>query len=135
MKIVIPTLKDAGPETRISEHFGRAPYFTVITFNPDTGEWSHEIHRNPAQKEHRHGQIPEFVLKFNPDAVIVYHIGPGAISHLSAAGVKIYESRHKTIGEAIRAFHHLELSEITLDSPHHHGHHSGHGHGGFHHHD
>ena len=78
-RIVIPSEDQNGLKASLAEHFGRAPYFTVVDFDEE-GEISN-VKAVPNVSEHVGGVgvAPDHILKLKPTAVIVYGMGARAI--------------------------------------------------------
>ena len=68
MRICVPTATDDGLDATVHEHFGSAPYFSIL----DTETGAVEAVRN-ANEHHEHGQCnPVGALTgLNPDALVV----------------------------------------------------------------
>jgi len=67
MKICIPTLDDSGLEARISDHFGSAPFYTIVDSDAESiAVISNGQHGD--QHTHAHGQGGCRALqRINPD--------------------------------------------------------------------
>jgi predicted Fe-Mo cluster-binding NifX family protein len=103
MIFCIPTNDNKGIEAKISPHFGRAPWFTIV--NESTGEV--ELLRNDEGK-HVHGAcVPtEEILRRGVKGVVCRGIGRGASARLFEAGISVYltdESVASSALEAVRA--------------------------------
>ncbi len=112
MNICIPVIKDRGSESRVSPHFGSAPLFMLV--NTDTGACS----PLPNQNQHyAHGQCRPLASLSGQDiqGVVVGGIGMGAFSKLSAAGIEVFISDRKTVGETVAAFKDGTLNRVTSD--------------------
>jgi predicted Fe-Mo cluster-binding NifX family protein len=87
MKIIIPLEEHNGPESKVSEHFGRAPFFAVV----ETATGSINIIDN-GDLNHENGQDSpvESFASMGIGAVLCNGIGAGAASRLKALGIRIY---------------------------------------------
>lgn len=112
MIVCFPALEDNGLDSRLSGHFGSAPWF--IAADTDTNEVQAVPNRN---KVHEHGQCnPLFALSgFKPDIVAVQGIGPGAINKLHAMNIKVLRVQAATVKEALEQLSTGNLPEMTLD--------------------
>jgi predicted Fe-Mo cluster-binding NifX family protein len=110
MNICIPTTEDNGLDSRMSAHFGSAPFFAIV----NTGSRSCRSVPN-AHESHEHGRCqPMGALEGQEvNAVVVGGIGAGALSKLKAAGVRVYMARAASVGAALDAFNTGTLAEIT----------------------
>lgn len=112
MKLCVPTLDDAGPEARISQHFGSAPYFAVV----DTGSERFELVAN-AHAQHAHGACNPLsvVMSHHVDAVVCRGLGRGALAKLDAAGVPVFVTDRGAVAEALAEFAAGKLQRLTID--------------------
>ncbi len=112
-RIVIPTADDRGLDAKLSEHFGRAPYFTVIEL--DEGGNIANIHSIPNTSEHfgGHGRPPDRILELHPNAVIVYEMGIRALSIFQQARVAVLRANANNVRKVIEAYKRDELEELT----------------------
>lgn len=127
-RIVFPAEESRGLDSKLSEHFGRAPFFIAVELDED-GSIS-EVVEKANRSEHfgGSGRPVDFVLQLKPDVVVTYEIGPGALSTLRSAGVLVLRAAGSTVREAIEAYKQGSLREVTEDYSHHHHHHFHHHH-------
>ncbi len=105
MKILIPLDDNQGFKSKISLHFGRAPYFALVDL--EKGKVSLKVVENPRSKGVKPGEL---ALSLNVDGVVIRgDIGVRALRMLREAGISIYVITSKTLGEAIK-----ELTEGML---------------------
>jgi predicted Fe-Mo cluster-binding NifX family protein len=92
--MVGPLEEQGGKNSRMSEHFGSAPYYAVA----DTGAGSFEIITNTSM-HHDHGQCTpaDFFAELGVSALICIGIGAGAIAKLRMLGIDVFmvHSAHK----------------------------------------
>jgi len=117
-RIIIPAEDGNGLNARLSEHFGRAPYFIVVELNED-GSISN-VQTVPNESEHfgGTGHPPNRILQFKPNAVITYGMGPRALSIFQDAGVAVLKANADTVKEVIEAYRHDRFEELTEDCRH-----------------
>ncbi|HBF35603.1 TPA: diguanylate cyclase [Candidatus Sumerlaeota bacterium] len=98
MKIVFPVEIFCGSDSVLFEHFGSSPFFALA----DTETGAIEQLTNPDQ-EHEHGACnPLRALgAASPDAIVVGGIGAGALNGLRNAGIRVFKSNARTIGEVL----------------------------------
>jgi len=110
--VCFPTIDDNGIESRLSGHFGSAPWFVAV--NTETNESVSVANGN---RVHEHGQCnPISALSgLKPDVVAVQGIGPGAINKLQAMNIKVLRVEASTVKEALEQLAAGNLSEMTLD--------------------
>ncbi|RLI24508.1 MAG: dinitrogenase iron-molybdenum cofactor biosynthesis protein [Candidatus Hecatellales archaeon] len=100
VRICIPTMGWGGLEEEVSEHFGRAPTFTIIEL--ETGRV--EVVPN-AGRHGGGGPPPAQILKnWGVDVLICSGIGPRAANFLKASGIEVYYGRARTVREALEDF-------------------------------
>ena len=112
-RIVIPAEDGSGLNARLSEHFGRAPYFIVVELDEDRNVSS--IQAVPNESEHfgGFGRPPDRILQFKPNAVITFGMGPRALSIFQEAGVAVLKANADTVKEVIEAYRQDKLEELT----------------------
>lgn len=120
-RIIIPAEDGNGLNARLSEHFGRAPYFIVVELNED-GSISN-VQTVPNESEHfgGTGHPPNRILQFKPNAVITYGMGPRALSIFQDAGVAVLKANADTVKEVVESYKQDMLEELTEGC--HHAHH------------
>jgi len=112
-RVVIPVIEDVGLESRLSEHFGRAPYFTIVEIN-SKGEIV-KVETIPNTSEHLggFGSPPEKILQLRPTALITYGMGPRALNIFQQARVAVFKANATTVREIVEAYKRNELEELT----------------------
>ncbi len=112
-RIVIPTASQDGLNALLAEHFGRAPYFTVVELN-DNGEVTNvKTVANVPHSSGRMGQPHEVVLGLNPNAIIAYGMGRRGISSFQSVGIAVLRANANTVNEVITAYKKNKLQELT----------------------
>ncbi|WP_455364527.1 NifB/NifX family molybdenum-iron cluster-binding protein [[Eubacterium] cellulosolvens] len=113
VKISIPVESFQGENSLIFPHFGRAPFFAVVTLNKDN--IIEEI--TPIQNSGEHfggrGAAEALALKLNIDAVIVKGMGPRGLQAFQEKGVSVLTGNVKTVKEAINAYSSGTLIRLT----------------------
>ncbi len=105
LRLAVPM---ADPDNRISDHFGQAPYFALVTLRlTDRKIEKKEVLSNP----HRHVetakgiQVAEWLVKHKVDRVLlkedVSHKGPGYV--FSNAGITVHRVPANDLNKAIEA--------------------------------
>ncbi|MBZ4218840.1 MAG: NifB/NifX family molybdenum-iron cluster-binding protein [Chlorobium sp.] len=111
MKIIVPLTEQAGQKSRVSDHFGSAPFFAVA----DTDKDSIEIIPN-ASMHHDHGQCTpaDFFLQLGINVLLCNGIGAGAIAKLQMMGIDVYMAEQSpTLEEALQRFSNGVLTKAT----------------------
>ncbi len=112
-KIVIPVLEEKGAKSQISEHFGRAPYFTIVEIDESGEVTSLEIIPNTSEHFGGVGYPPERILALNPDAVITFGMGMRALNWFQQVKVAVLKTNSNTVEEIIEEYLNDELEELT----------------------
>ncbi|MBS7653316.1 NifB/NifX family molybdenum-iron cluster-binding protein [Candidatus Bathyarchaeota archaeon] len=112
-RIVIPTNDDRGLDSSLCEHFGRAPYFTVVELGED-GDIK-GISSIPNLSEHfgGSGRPPDAILRLKPDALITIGMGPRALEIFQRAGVAVLMANSNLVRDIIQAYKEDRLQELT----------------------
>ena len=120
-RIVVPAVDKSGLNAQLAEHFGRAPYFAVVDLD-EKGEVS-EVKAIPNIGEYAggRGQTHDNILELQPNAIIVYGMGPRGLSTFQSAGVAVLRANANTVSEVIAAYKDDKLQELTEGC--HHAHH------------
>jgi predicted Fe-Mo cluster-binding NifX family protein len=121
-RIVVPTIGQEGLNATLAEHFGRAPYFTVVDLS-DKGE-AMNVKTVPNMGEHAGGMgyTHDHILGLQPNAIIVYGMGPRGLNTFQSAGVAVLRANANTVGEVIAAYKDDKLQELTEGCQHAHHH-------------
>jgi predicted Fe-Mo cluster-binding NifX family protein len=129
IRIVIPVVSDSGLDSKIAEHFGRAPCFAVVDLDENKGRVSN-VKTVPNAGEHcgGQGQAHDNILELKPNAIVVYGMGPRGLTTFQDARVAVLRADGKTVREVIAAFNEDRLQELTegCHEAHHQEHHDAH---------
>jgi len=110
MRVVIPVADEDG--RRLSEHFGRAPYFAVIEI-AEGQIIDREVIPNTSEHFGGYGRPPDRLLSLQPDAVIAVGMGPRALSRFQEAGVAVLQAEGLDVEENLRRLLEGSLRELT----------------------
>lgn len=109
MKIGIPVDENKGLDSRLSEHFGRTPFYVFV--DVDNGAITkHEQVKNPFE-QHSPGQIPAWVHENGVKLMIVQGIGTRAISFFNEFGIQVIKGNCELAGDCVKEY----LAGNTLD--------------------
>ncbi|MCM8763232.1 MAG: NifB/NifX family molybdenum-iron cluster-binding protein [Candidatus Omnitrophica bacterium] len=113
MRICIPTETSEGKNSKVYNHFGSAPYFTIVDIEKDTLE----VISN-ANQHHAHGMCqPMGALSGKKiDAVVTAGMGARAVQKLNEGGIKAYRAISGTVADIISQFTKGGLEEITVQN-------------------
>ena len=113
VRIVIPVLDEAGLNARLSEHFGRAPYFVVIELDENGQVTNQRTVPNVSEHFGGSGRSAHNILQLKPDAVITYGMGPRGLNTFQSVKVAVLRANANTVREIIEAYNSDELEELT----------------------
>jgi len=112
-RVVIPVSEENGLESRLSEHFGRAPYFISVDIAED-GEVSNlKIVSNTSEHFGGMGKPPQRILQLKPNVVITYGMGPRALNIFQNARVAVLRTDRDIVREVISSYNRGSLEELT----------------------
>ncbi len=96
MKLCIPTASGEGLAARLSEHFGRAPTFTLL----DTEGSEVETFVNP-ERRHDRGRcvVATHLADRQVDGVVCRDIGRNSLEALTALGIAVYATEAGTVAD------------------------------------
>lgn len=117
-RIVIPVLDESGLNARLSEHFGRAPYFAVIDLDENGIILNLRTESNVSEHFGGTGRPPDRILQFQPNALITYGMGSRALSIFQDACVAVLRANGNTVKEVVTAYTKNELVELTEGCQH-----------------
>lgn len=118
MKVVVPVDEDRGMDSRLSEHFGRAPFFAVFDLVESGQVLRQEMVRNEGEHFGGAGRPAERLLQLRPDVVITYGMGPRALGIFQQAKVAVMRANSNILKEVISSYLKDELEELTESCQH-----------------
>lgn len=123
MRVGFPTAADPDLETTVSQHFGRAPTYTVVDLEAGTLESVENDGHQFGGSRHP----PEIVADLGVDVVVAGDIGRGAVTRFEQRGIEVFRGASGTIEECLDQWEADELEAVGPDDVHGHGG-GGHGH-------
>ncbi len=128
MKVCIPTLNGTGADDEVCEHFGSAPYFTIL----DTEGGEPEVIPN-GNAHHAHGTCHPLSQLAGKgfEALVCGGMGRRALDMINAQGLKVYKAKARSVSTTLSALAAGELDELEAAHAcggHGHGSQGGHGH-------
>ncbi len=111
MLACIPTRGNAGLEDTVNEHFGSAPYFTLL--DTETNEVQILENRNA---HHDHGTCHPMnqLAHHKIDCVVCTGMGRRAIEALNAEGIRTFHSPSEKVSEVVTK---LRSNALTVMDP------------------
>ncbi len=119
MKLCIPTMDKGGLDDLVSDHFGRAPTFTVVDLD------SNDVLIVKNRSEHMGGlgKPPEHIAKTGARIMLCAGLGPRAIDMLQSFNIEVFVGATGTARDAIKLWTEGKLQPATHDiacKDHHH---------------
>ena len=112
-RIVIPVQDESGLNARLSEHFGRAPYFAVVDLDENGRISDQKSVRNASEHFGGTGRPPDRILQLRPNALVTYGMGPRALAIFQNARVPVLRANVNTVKDVITAYNNDTLEELT----------------------
>ncbi len=111
MLACIPTRGDGGLEDTVNEHFGSAPYFTLL--DTETNKVTVLENRNA---HHDHGTCHPMnqLAHHKIDCVVCTGMGRRAIEALNAEGIQTYHSQTDKVSVVVDK---LKMNDLTVMDP------------------
>ena len=113
VRIVVPTLDEKGLDAQVAEHFGRAPYFTIVDLDDEGEVVSLKAVLNTGEHAGGAGLTHDNILALEPSAVIVYGMGPRGLLTFQNAGVAVLKANADTVKEIVDSYNEDGLNELT----------------------
>jgi len=114
VRIVIPTGENNGYLSKMGAHFGKAPFYTIITTDENGEIVDVEGIQNPGHNANACGNAVANILALKPDALIVVGIGQSPAEGFAKAGLDVYVDRESVrVEESIKKLHNNELQKVT----------------------
>lgn len=120
-RLVVPVLDESGLNARLSEHFGRAPYFAVVDLDESGQVTDQKTVPNVSEHFGGTGHPPDRILQLQPNALVTYGMGPRALNIFQNARVAVLRTNVNTVKDVIAAYNNDALQELTEGC--HHAHH------------
>jgi predicted Fe-Mo cluster-binding NifX family protein len=113
MRLCIPTTDDRGHQGRLSDHFGSAPYFTIV----DDASGTVEVIRN-GHAQHQPGRCDAAtgLAAHAIDAVLCLGLGRRALAGLEQAGIRVFVTPAVDVNGAVETFHAGRMTPLTAET-------------------
>ena len=121
-RIVVPTIGQEGLNANLAQHFGRAPYFTAVDLNDKGDVTNVKTVQNVGEHAGGCGQAHDHILELQPNAIVVYGMGPRGLNTFQSAGVAVLKANANTVNKVIAAYKDDKLQELTVGCEHAHHH-------------
>ena len=118
VRIVVPVSEEKGIDSRLSQHFGRAPFYAFIDLDEKRQVIGQGTIANTSEHFGGEGNPPDRILQLQPKALITYGMGPRALRIFQTAKVAVLRTNANTVREAVTAYNNNELEELTQGCRH-----------------
>jgi len=100
MKIAFPASSDNGGESKLSSHFGRAPYYVI--YDQETKQFSAVSNKG----EHFGGgyKAPSLLEENNIKVLICQGLGQRAVARLQEVNIAVYLTTKTTVKESLQDY-------------------------------
>ncbi len=111
MRVFIPTEKYEGLQSKVFDHFSRAPYFIIYDMEKNAVDVIVTLN-----KSHPHDKCSPITLinKHSCDVVLCRSIGSKAVTELSELGIKVYKSKGSNLKDVLNEYNSNKWEEITV---------------------
>lgn len=118
VRLVMPVEDTNDINARLSQHFGRAPYFAALELD-EQGKVV-DLQMVPNRSEHFGGigRPPDIILSLKPNIVITYGMGPRALNIFQNANVAVLQANGPIVKDLIEAYNQDKLIELTQGCQH-----------------
>ena len=113
IKIVIPVEDVNELNARISQHFGRAPYFAAVELDKNGNVLKTEMVPNRSEHFGGSGRPSDTIIGLSPNAVLTYGMGPRALNMFQGANIAVFQANKPFVKDLIEAYNRDELVELT----------------------
>lgn len=113
--ICVPSLDKDGLRGKISQHFGKTPYFVLINWEDEKIE---NVQVLESKAKHTGGSMTpgEFIAGSRASALLCGNLGPKAIQMLQNVGINVFVGASGTVVEAVQDWAEGKLKQATMDS-------------------
>lgn len=123
MKIAVSSNDNKGLESTVSGHFGRCPFFTMVTVDGNTIQKT-EVIENPYYQGHQPFEIPNFLKSQGIEAILTQGMGGRAIGFFQENAIQPVTGCSGSVKEAVEAFlagNSSQAAPCKESVEHHHG--------------
>jgi predicted Fe-Mo cluster-binding NifX family protein len=115
MKLCIPTTEQNGLQSKVSEHFGRAPFHIVIDL--ETQAVSDLVKQNDCNDEdHGHCMPVDLLIENGVNMVACKGIGRGAVARLLANNIAVFSTTSNTVENVVKEYQTKILNLVSEDN-------------------
>ncbi len=110
MKLCIPASENNGFESRVSHHFGRAPFQLIV-------DPASRSTRALSKDDKLHGECGPVhaIISCGVQAVVCQGMGTGAAANFECSGIPVFKTNANTVEMAVEAYKKGALPRLTKD--------------------
>jgi predicted Fe-Mo cluster-binding NifX family protein len=114
-RIAIPVEQDEGLDSRISQHFGKSPYFILIDLHRDGPQSWFVIENRGAGIERKRGiEAAHLLAQHKADVLVAKEVGEGPYHVLRDSSIQIFDLNEESdIERVLDAFSKKELKSLA----------------------
>ena len=114
MRILMPVIEDVGLQSRLAEHFGRAPYFSILELDEKGAVKGQKVVPNAGEHFGGGGRRADYILNLKPDVIVVHGMGPRGLQIYQSVNVAVLKAKGDTVEKVFKAYRDNELEELTV---------------------
>ena len=103
MKIAVTSETPQGLESKVNHHFGRCPYYTIVTVENGAIASAQAI-PNPGADGHGPGELPALIKQLGVDVLLTGGMGPRAVDFFTRYGIEVATGAQGTVRSAVEAY-------------------------------
>ena len=121
-RLVIPVSDENGLDSVLSQHFGRAPFYSIIDLDENGKIIGNGTIANTSEHFGGVGLPPDRIMQLKPKALVTYGLGSRALQMFQEGGVAVLRTEANTVKQVVDAYNNNELQELTTGCSHTHDH-------------
>ena len=118
IRIVVPVSEENGVDSKLSQHFGMAPFYAIVELDDKYNITSASTIANTSEHFGGVGLPPQRIIQLKPNALVTYGMGSRALSMFQDAKVAVLQTQAITVKDVITAYKNNELRELTEGCSH-----------------
>jgi predicted Fe-Mo cluster-binding NifX family protein len=104
MSVIACAADDGGGlDAQLSAHFGRCPFYVLVTVEGDTTT-DVSVVENPHYTKHQPGVMPRFISSLGADVVIAGGMGPRAVDMFHSMNIDVVTGIIGRVEDVVLAF-------------------------------
>jgi len=117
MRVVVSSESDDCLDSKVSAHFGRCLYYTLVDVEDGEVKNAAAI-TNPYYTQHVPGAVPQFIRQQGADVMIAGGMGARAADMFAWLGIEVVTGAVGTVGQALQGYLGGALSGYTACTEH-----------------